>query len=170
MNIENHLINQSPPAPEGLFHLLDGLKRLPNEIIHNIISYTYSPQPEELTMDIHMYHNSMININNMFYNTFYGNDNTDIYKIELLDALLLYSNNYIPLHYGVHEDFYMIWNRFPLFKRYIENEDINKFKIDNYIDNVFSHKSINTRINMIWGIFTYGERLNFLIDYMDFDE
>ena len=68
MEIENRFVN--------------GLKRLPVELIDNIISYTYSTQPEDLLMDIHMYHNSMINIHKMFYNSFYGADNTDIYKIE----------------------------------------------------------------------------------------
>jgi hypothetical protein len=146
-----------------------GLKQLPVELIHHIISYTYSPQSEELIMDIHMYHNSMANIHGMFYNTFYGGDNTDIYKIELLDALVLYCNNYIPLHDGYHEDFYKIWNRFPLFKKYRENDDINRSKIDEYIEKIFILKSINTRINMLWGIFTHGERLNFIIDHLDFD-
>lgn len=146
------------------------IKRLPCELIHHIISYTYSPQPEELIMDIHMYHNSMTNIHRMFYNTFYGVDNTDIYKIELLDALVLYANNYIPLHHGYHEDFYMIWNRFPLFKKDMENDDRNRSKIHEYIEKIFILKSINTRINMLWGIFTHGERLNFIIDHLDFDE
>ena len=150
--------------------IIYGLKQLPVELIDNIISYTYSPQSEELIMDIHMYHNSMTNIHSMFYNTFYGVDNSDIYKIELLDALVLYSNNYIPLHHGYHEDFYMIWNRFPLFKKYRENDNINKSKIDEYIEKIFTLKSINTRINMLWGIFTHGERLNFIIDHLDFDE
>lgn len=150
--------------------IIYGLKQLPVELIDNIISYTYSPQSEELIMDIHMYHNSMTNIHSMFYNTFYGVDNSDIYKIELLDALVLYSNNYIPLHHGYHEDFYMIWNRFPLFKKYRENDDINRSKIHEYIEKIFTLKSINTRINMLWGIFTHGERLNFIIDHLDFDE
>jgi hypothetical protein len=150
--------------------IIYGLKQLPVELIDNIISYTYSPQSEELIMDIHMYHNSMTNIHSMFYNTFYGVDNSDIYKIELLDALVLYSNNYIPLHHGYHEDFYMIWNRFPLFKKYRENDNINKSKIDEYIEKIFTLKSINTRINMLWGIFTHGERLNFIIDHLEFDE
>jgi len=150
--------------------IIYGLKQLPVELIDNIISYTYSPQSEELIMDIHMYHNSMTNIHSMFYNTFYGVDNSDIYKIELLDALVLYSNNYIPLHYGYHEDFYKIWNRFPLFKKYRENDDINRSKIHEYIEKIFTLKSINTRINMLWGIFTHGERLNFIIDHLDFDE
>lgn len=146
---------------------ISGLKRLPVELIDNIISYTYSPQSEELIMDIHMYHNSMANIHRMFYNTFYSVDNTDIYKIELLDSLMLYTNNYIPLHHGYHEDFYMVWNRFPLFKQNIENTDINKPKIDKYIEDIFSKKSINTQINLLWGIFTYGERLNFIIDHLE---
>ena len=150
--------------------IICGLNRLPIELIHHIISYTYSPQPEELMMDIHMYHNSMTNIHSMFYNTFYGVDNTDIYKIELLDALLLYANNYIPFGDGYHEDFYMIWNRFPLFKKDMENVEINKTKIDKYIGQIFILKSINTRINMLWGIFTHGERLNFIIDHLEFDE
>jgi hypothetical protein len=150
--------------------IIYGLKQLPVELIDNIISYTYSPQSEELIMDIHMYHNSMTNIHSMFYNTFYGVDNSDIYKIELLDALVLYSNNYIPLHHGYHEDFYMIWNRFPLFKKYRENDDINRSKIHEYIEKIFTLKSINTRINMLWGIFTHGERLNFIIDHLEFDE
>ena len=153
MEIENRLHNN--------------LKQLPDEVIDKIISYTYSTQPEDLLMDIHMYHNSMANIHRMFYNSFYGVDNTDIYKIELLDALILYANNYIPLHHGYHEDFYMIWNRFPLFKQYSENDDINKPKINEYIENIFSQKSINTQINMLWGIFTYGERLDFIIDHLD---
>lgn len=146
--------------------IISGLKRLPVELIGNIISYTYSPQPEELVMDIHMYHNSMSNIHKMFYNTFYSLGNTDIYKIELLDALILYANNYIPLSNGYHEDFYMIWNRYPLFKKYTEN-DTKRYKIREYIENVFIQKSINARINMLWGIFTYGERLNFIIDHLD---
>ena len=147
--------------------IICGLNRLPVELIDNIISYTYSPQSEELIMDIHMYHNSMANIHRMFYNTFYSVDNTDIYKIELLDSLMLYTNNYIPLHHGYHEDFYMVWNRFPLFKQNIENTDINKPKIDKYIEDIFSKKSINTQINLLWGIFTYGERLNFIIDHLE---
>jgi hypothetical protein len=149
--------------------LHNNLKQLPHEVIDNIISYTYATQSEDLLMDIHMYHNSMIDIHRMFYNTFYGGDNTNIYKIELLDELVLYSNNYIPLHDGYHEDFYKIWNRFPLFKKYRENDNINKSKIDEYIEKIFILKSINTRINMLWGIFTHGERLNFIIDYLEFD-
>jgi hypothetical protein len=64
----------------------------------------------------------------------------------------------------------MIWNRFPLFKKYRENDDINRSKIHEYIEKIFTLKSINTRINMLWGIFTHGERLNFIIDHLDFDE
>jgi hypothetical protein len=145
---------------------ISGLKRLPVELIDNIISYTYSPQSEELIMDIHMYHNSMANIHRMFYNTFYSVDNTDIYKIELLDSLMLYTNNYIPLHHGYHEDFYAIWNRYPLFTP-LNHANLNEYKIHEYIENVFSKKSINTQINMLWGIFTYGERLNFIIDHLE---
>jgi hypothetical protein len=153
MEIENRLHNN--------------LKQLPVELIDNIISYTYSPQHEDLLMDIHMYHNSMANIHRMFYNTFYSVDNRDIYKLELLDALILYTNNYIPIGHGYHEDFYMVWNRFPLFQKNLENTDINKSKIDEYIEKIFLKKSINTQINMIWGIFTYGERLNFIIDHLE---
>jgi hypothetical protein len=119
MEIENRLDNN--------------LKQLPYEVIDKIISYTYSPQHEDLLMDIHMYHNSMANIHRMFYNTFYSVDNRDIYKLELLDSLMLYTNNYIPIGHGYHEDFYMVWNRFPLFQKNLENDDINKSKIDKYI-------------------------------------
>ena len=147
--------------------IIYGLKQLPYEVIDKIISYTYSPQHEDLLMDIHMYHNSMANIHRMFYNTFYSVDNRDIYKLELLDSLMLYTNNYIPIGHGYHEDFYMVWNRFPLFKQNIENTEINKTKIDKYIEDIFSKKSINTQINMLWGIFTYGERLNFIIDHLE---
>jgi hypothetical protein len=153
MEIENRLHNN--------------LKQLPVELIDNIISYTYSPQHEDLLMDIHMYHNSMANIHRMFYNTFYSVDNRDIYKLELLGSLMLYTNNYIPIGHGYHEDFYMVWNRFPLFQKNLENTDINKSKIDEYIEKIFLKKSINTQINMIWGIFTYGERLNFIIDHLE---
>ena len=147
--------------------LHNNLKQLPVEVIDNIIAYTYSPQHEDLLMDIHMYHNSMANIHRMFYNTFYSVDNRDIYKIELLDALILYTNNYIPIGHGYHEDFYAIWNRYPLFQKNLENDDINKSKIDKYIEDIFLKKSINTQINLLWGIFTYGERLNFIIDHLE---
>jgi hypothetical protein len=153
MEIENRLHNN--------------LKQLPVELIDNIISYTYSPQHQDLLMDIHMYHNSMANIHRMFYNTFYSVDNRDIYKLELLDSLMLYTNNYIPIGHGYHEDFYMVWNRFPLFQKNLENDDINKSKIDKYIEDIFLKKSINTQINLLWGIFTYGERLNFIIDHLE---
>ncbi len=119
------------------------MKRLPKEIIHKIISYTYSPQSKYLTEDIISYFNAKQVCNHLYHDYWIiqmGNETLED-KYWLLNNLYVYIRN-IPY----------IFNRLFIRNTYTTSH-VNKF---------YNKTDIKTQINVIFGIMTPLERNTFL--------
>ena len=124
------------------------LIKLPNEIIHKIISYTYKKQKIELLEDIKHYvkYKSFIYI---IYNKIYVNE----YKDWLINDLLLYYNNETTTLFGFKPQFYNILFRNKLLQ--------TTKQIHNYIT-LLEKKNIHIQINTLIGLLNIQEREQFL--------
>jgi len=119
---------------------------LPTEIIHKIISYTYSTQSKYLTEDIISYFNAKQVCNHLYHDYWIiqmGNETLED-KYWLLNNLYVYIRN-IPY----------IFNR--LFNRMPERVHVNT-----YVTKFYNKTDIKTQINVIFGIMTPLERNTFL--------
>ena len=130
------------------------IKRLPVNIILQIIPYTYTIQEKKLLDDIRDYNESkkiLLYMYHQYWNIemghyFIGEDN---YLHWLLNDIFAYANEYNPSRDGYNEKFYEIFKRNKLL--------LSKQQIDNYID-LLEKKDLLTQINILIGLLTIKER------------
>jgi len=123
-------------------------KVLPIDIINYIIPYTYNIQKKELLIDIKNYNNTKTKLYNTYYNYYIvelGEEEPED-KNWIINDLFRYLNNYQVLETKYSKYTYDIFTR----NTYIVN-------IEKYMEN-FEKKTVNTQINIIWGLFTIEER------------
>jgi hypothetical protein len=131
------------------------LDKLPIDIIHHIIPYTYQIQDKHIQDDIIDYHKSKSMIYQIYYDywvNFIGD--LGVYRIWLIHDLFLYANhNQTFIVKGYTESFYTFFKR----NRQLHTNE----EIDTYIQKL-EYKDENSQINIFWGLLTPKERNEFI--------
>jgi hypothetical protein len=127
------------------------IDKLPMDIIHHIIPYTYNFQKKDLLDDIKNYTESKTILSNYYYNYWiiFIQSQEPQDKYWLVNDLFAYANNYNPSMYGYVEEFYNIFKRNTFLQ---SNQDI-----DRYILNL-EKKDVTTQINVFLGMLTPNQR------------
>jgi len=129
--------------------------KLPKELIYIILSYTHQPQSKELTENIRNYYESKKILLESYHNywIFICQQNDPADKEWIINDLFLYSNRNSPSIDGYLNEFYELF--FRLFN-IITKEQVNQYitKLDN--------KSLDTQINIFWGLLNTKERNEFV--------
>ena len=140
-----------------LSQLTRNIQNLPIELISIIISYSYSPQPIEITKDILSYFESKGIIQIMFYQR-----HKDLMTYErnadmnwLVSDVLCYMNRNRATFYKYQDQFYEICKRNYML-RGVENDTIRK------IVNNSRNKNIFFQFNIYWGLLNTDERNHFI--------
>ena len=125
--------------------------RLPNEVIQHIIGYTLAPQSLNLRKDIHSYLHSKRRVMYL-YDQYWTVDMGELegeYKFWLANDIISYANSYQGTMYGLVDNFYAIFYRNLRLKNTL---DIGVFW------NHLQKKSVDTQINVLWGLLLPEER------------
>jgi hypothetical protein len=127
------------------------IDKLPMDIIHHIIPYTYNFQKKDLLDDIKNYTESKTILSNYYYNYWiiFIQSQEPQDKYWLVNDLFAYANNYNPSMYGYVEEFYNIFKRNTFLQ---SNQDI-----DRYILNL-EKKDVTSQINVFLGMLTPNQR------------
>lgn len=125
---------------------------LPLELIQIILRYTYRQQPKFLLEDVQNYSHSLIEIKDMYYNNWFQIEPGE-HLNWLENDIIRYANNDRLTNLGPHFKMLNILSRSLMYKKLVE------FPIFNNIT-----MSVNTVINIFWGLFTVAERNKFLED------
>ena len=140
-----------------LTRLKTNIHNLPIELISIIISYSYSPQPIEITKDILSYFESKSIIQGLFYMRY-----KDLMPYErnadmnwLVSDVLCYMNRNRATFYKYQEQFYAICKRNYML-RDLENDRIRKIVNDSRNTNIFF------QFHVYWGLLTPEERNHFI--------
>ena len=130
-------------------------KLLPSDIIINhIIPYTYSTQPKILLFDIRSFYQYLSLVENVYF--------IDYNNYMLLNDLLIFCNS------NIGSEVCLLGQYNILLRNIILRYKPQKY-IDNFIMNVFHNyrkKKTNSKIKMIWGLFTPIERTRFINKYV----
>lgn len=136
------------------------IKKLPTDIINHIIPYTYQFQNKILLDDIKNYDETKKKLFQLYYNFWINHlglfENED--KWWLINNILSHINNYQATMYGHIENFYNIFFR---------HTKLNTFKdVDKYLL-ALNAKSVNTQINVVWGLLLPKERNDIIIIFKE---
>jgi hypothetical protein len=133
------------------------IQSLPEHIKLHILSYSYSPQPKCLLLDIKNYFATHVIIHNYYYEMhkweLNAEENANLNW--LINDLLGYSNNNRPLNAGYVDFFYTIMQRHFM----LQNK--SNERIDNVLSNLHN-KMVTSKINILWGLYTPHERIRFI--------
>lgn len=126
----------------------NNINKLPIDIVRYIIPYTYNIQNKNLLVDIKNYSKTKTKLYNIYYNYWIlalGEEEPED-KNWIINDIFRHLNNY--------QLFEMRYSKYiyDIFTRNICIKDIKK-----YIKN-FEKKTVNTQINIFWGLFTSEER------------
>ena len=139
-----------------LSHLQKRIQRLPTDIQNIIISYTYSPQQENLLEDIRNYKETKDYLYEIIdevesIQTYYLTSAKDEIHNELCNFIYYYlcdgSIEMINIYF---------WRRYFMYK-YITDQKISHIVID-----LISYYPIDCQINILWGFLIPEERNTFL--------
>ena len=118
--------------------LIKLLKTLPIELVNKIIQYTYSPQPPLLMYDIRHYVDTRPK-----FRVKSGQD--------FLFYIIYFMNNYAPIQY--------VNIIYALFQRQYNIK--TKAQVYRYIYVLIHRLTLESQINIIWGIMTPEERITY---------
>ena len=129
--------------------------KLPKELIYIILSYTYQPQSKEITEDIINFNESKQILLKSYENywIFFYQQNKPDDKEWIINDLYRYSNKNISTMNGYIDEFYELF-----FRKF---NTITKEKVNKYIK-ILDNKSLDTQINIFWGLFNLKERNEFI--------
>ena len=129
--------------------------KLPKELIYIILSYTYQPQSKEITEDIINFNESKQILLKSYENywIFFYQQNKPADKEWIINDLYRYSNKNISTMNGYIDEFYELF-----FRKF---NTITKEKVNKYIK-ILDNKSLDTQINIFWGLFNLKERNEFI--------
>ena len=122
----------------------------PKEIIYLIMSYTINPQPILLRDDIKNYYTSKIIISELYYQRWIESED----KNWLINDIIAYINDFQPTMYGYSNRFFNLWLRNRMI---INGNDVNIYY------NLLEKKSVESQINLFWGILTPIERTEIIL-------
>lgn len=127
------------------------ISKLPMDIIHHIIPYTYNFQNKDLLDDIKSYSESKTILSNYYYNYWiiFIQSQEPQDKYWLVNDLFAYANSYNPSMYGYVESFYNIFKR----NTFLQSDE----DIDRYILNL-EKKDVTSQINVFLGMLTPEQR------------
>jgi hypothetical protein len=127
------------------------MRRLPTEVIQYIIGYTVAPQSPNLRKDIHSFVESKRRIMYLYdqYWTVDMGELEDEYKYWIANDIISYANNYQGTVFGLVDNFYTIFYRNLRLK--------NTFDIGVFWNHL-QKKSVDTQINLLWGLLLPDER------------
>ena len=120
------------------------IRKLPDEVISIIISYSYTPQPKSLMDDIRNFKESKIHLLERYYDYWtvrmqliYPNETTYwfIYKYRLVHDLFSYANDAHPSSFGYIDTFYNIFRRNVFL--------FTKPQVDHYVNRLKKKKNIS---------------------------
>jgi hypothetical protein len=132
------------------------IKKLPLDIILQIIPYTYNFQNKKLLFDIKNYKETntlLLELYRKIWIIDFQSPNPQEDKDWLINDIISYANNYNATMYGYIDQFYNIFKRNIFLKL---NEDV-----DNYL-NYLEEKEVSSQINIVLGLLTINERNEFL--------
>ena len=140
-----------------LTRLTKNIRNLPIELISIIISYSYSPQPIEITKDVISYFESRTIIRSMFSERY-----LDLMPYErdadlnwLVSDILCFMNNNRATYYRYQDQFYEICKRNYMLRN-ADNYRIKK------IANRAHYKNVFFQFHVYWGLLTPDERNRFI--------
>ena len=136
---------------------LQSKKGLPIELIHIIMCYTYRPQPSFFTNDIKSYVCEMTRAMEIYNNRYMFIEPTES-SHWLLNDIVRYANAGRPTNLGAHPKMYDILGRSFSRQRKLYHT------CSQYIS-YYCKVNITNRIRVFWGLFTIGERLEFIEEY-----
>lgn len=125
---------------------------LPIELIQIILRYTYSPQPNNLLVDIQNYSSSLIKAKDQYFDYWYTIEDGD-HLSWLENDIILYANANRPTNLGSHLKMQDIINRSFMSKKLKAKPIYNNYKLN-----------VRTVINIFWGLFTITERNDFILN------
>lgn len=133
------------------------MKRLPLEIVHIILAYSYRTQPATLCADIHSFFQSKKQICDTFYlrykDILVHEERADIAWLTS-DVMTYMNRNHASFH-SYQDKFYEISSR--LFK--LRNKD--RALIRRIFHNLYK-KNIQTQFHILWGLLLPDEREHFI--------
>ena len=132
--------------------------RLPEEIRQQIIPYTYNIQNHKLLDDIRNFFRTRYTLLEIYYQRWIaelGEEEPED-KWWVINDITRFANKNKSTMYGYIDSFYNIFMR--IYQLH------TKEQIQIYITTMQS-KSINSQINIFWGIMTHDERLQMLSEY-----
>jgi hypothetical protein len=141
---------------DQLVQAFNSQKRLPIELIYMILLYLRQPQSAILLKDISSFYRTMTTITNIYYEKwivvrkFIKGEDTNW----LENDMILYANENAPTGVGMQPKFKEILSRFCNIKK-VSRLNFQKYAYSNNL-------SAKTRANMLWGLFTPGERDEFV--------
>jgi len=133
------------------------IRRLPQDIINIIISYTYTPQPVEIIKDIHSYFESKKIIKNIFYDRF---QHLFLYEKDadfnwLVSDIICFMNQNRASYYKYVDQLYNIFRRIYRLKD-MDDSTLKK------IVNKSQRKNVHYQFHIYWGLLTPNERDSFI--------
>jgi hypothetical protein len=133
------------------------IRQLPQDIVNIIISYTYTPQPVEITSDIHSYFESKKKIKKMFYDRY-----QHLFQYEkdadidwLVNDIICFMNQNRASYYMYVDQLYSIFRRVYMLKD-MEDSVLKK------IINKSRKKNVYYQFHIYWGLLTPNERNRFI--------
>jgi hypothetical protein len=134
----------------------ENIRKLPDDVISMIISYSYMPQPKSLMDDIRNFKESKTHLLERYYyfwSVKMQSPDPQEYRYWLINDLFSYANHAHPSMFGYVETFYTIFHRnVSLF---------TKPQVDHYV-NRLEKKDVISQINILLGLFTVDERKNMI--------
>lgn len=134
------------------------VKRLPSDIILQIIPYTYNLQNKDLLNDIVNYKETHTILSELYYNYWivYAQEDPGSDRNWLINDIFGYANNDVALMYGYVDKFYTIFKR----NIFLQTEDV----IDKYVKRL-DNGNVNTEINIFLGLLNMNERNDLVITF-----
>ena len=144
-----------------MYELEENWKKLPQELHRHVLSYTYSPQPKDLLVDIRNFHTSLHVIKEIYRcnkTIFAGEDNAPTWVEDwIINDLYGWLNDDMPVMHGFREKFVNLIQRNPyyaLFTRFTTEEIIL----------LLGMKSGKSELRIFWGLLNPNQRHKFILD------
>ena len=133
------------------------IDRLPLEIVHMILPYTYSPQSTEFCSDLHSYFKSKKEICDIFYLRYIDilSNETHADMNWLVNDILCFMNNHKASYHKFTDQLYEICSRNYM----LRNVDIRRIRD---IVNKSYNKDIHFQFRIYWGLLLPKEREQFI--------
>ena len=129
-------------------------KNLPIDIQYKILSYIHCPQSKDILDDIESFY-ATNNAIRQIYNEIWIDDSDEFSPEEwIVNDMLEYLNNSNLFISNTEEQYYKILSINPFLS------SVNKMNL--YIKKIYSTPGYNSEINILWGLMTQEDRIDFI--------